>query len=200
MIAAAPRPVPRPDVALTLGGTEVDLRTRALVAGVVPPPRFARESEVLAAVAAVRDAGADLADVSLAPRLVGAAAGQGGLPIAALARTPEDAHASLAAGAALVLVPPSAATAVVPALAASHPAQVAVIADGLAAVPATIEVAGELGVAAGVDSTGWAPADSLAGEPLAIASGCRILRTADVRRSRRIVEVVAALLEARRRG
>ncbi|HEX6237996.1 MAG TPA: hypothetical protein VFZ68_12430 [Acidimicrobiales bacterium] len=198
MIAAAPRPVPRPDVALTLGGTEVDLRTRALVAGVVPPPRFARESEVLAAVAAVRDAGVDLADVSLAPRLVGAAARQGGVPVAVLVRTPEDAGAALAAGAAVVLVAPSAAPAVVPAVAASHPSQVAVIVDDLAALAGAIEMAGELGVAVGVDSTRWPRADALAGEPLAIASGCRIVRTADVRRSRRVVEVIAALLEARR--
>lgn len=198
MIAAAPRPVPRPDVALTLGGTEVDLRTRALVAGVVPPPRFARESEVLAAVAAVRDAGVDLADVSLAPRLVGAAARQGGVPVAVLVRTPEDAGAALAAGAAVVLVAPSAAPAVVPAVAASHRSQVAVIVDDLAALAGAIEMAGELGVAVGVDSTRWPRADALAGEPLAIASGCRIVRTADVRRSRRVVEVIAALLEARR--
>lgn len=192
--------MPCPDVALVLGGTEVDLRTRALVAGVVPPPRFARESEVLASVAAVRRAGADLADVSLAPRLVGPAAHRGGLPVAALARSPEDATAALAAGAALVLVAPSSAPAVLTAVTTSRPSPVAVIVDDLAALAGGTEVADELGVAVAVDSTRWSPADALAGEPLAITSGCRIVRTADVRRSRRVVEVMAALLGARRGG
>jgi hypothetical protein len=99
--------VPRPDVTLELGGTTIDLRARALVAGAVPAPRFAREGEVLAAVAAVRSAGADLADVSLAPRLVGSAAQRGGLPIAARADTVAHARALGAAGAAVVLVPPA---------------------------------------------------------------------------------------------
>ncbi len=38
----------------------------------------------------------------------------------------------------------------------------------------------------------------MAQEAAAIAEGCRIVRTTDVRRTRRVVEVMAALLEARR--
>lgn len=199
MIAPASHPVPRPDVALRLGGTTVDLGTRALVAGVVPAPRFAREGEVLASVAAVRETGADLADVSLAPRLVGPAARQGGLPVAAVVRSSEAAAASMAAGAAVLLVPPPAALAVADA-AAERSCATAVIVDDLAALARATELAAELRLAVAIDTTRWSVLDALAGEPVAVAAGCRIVRTGDVRRTRRVVEVVAALLEARRDG
>jgi hypothetical protein len=191
--------VPRPDVGLRLGGTTVDLRTRALAAGVVPAPRFAREGEVLAAVAAAREAGADLADVSLAPRLVGPAARRGSLPVAAVAGSPEAAEASVAAGAAVVLAPLSA----VPAVAAAAAAgswQAAVLVDDLAALPGAAELAAERRLVLALDTTRWSAVDALAGEPVALAGGCRIVRTGDVRRTRRVIEVVAALLEARRDG
>jgi dihydropteroate synthase len=40
----------------------------------------------------------------------------------------------------------------------------------------------------------------MAREAVAIAEGCRLLRTRDVRRSRRVAEVMAAMLAARRPG
>jgi dihydropteroate synthase len=40
----------------------------------------------------------------------------------------------------------------------------------------------------------------MAREAAAVAQGCRLLRTTDVRRSRRVAEVMAALLRARRPG
>jgi hypothetical protein len=83
VIASALPPMPRIDLTLTLGDSTFDLRWRALVAAVVPTPRFGREGEVLATVRAAAQAGADLAATSLPPRLIGPAAGAGGLPIAA---------------------------------------------------------------------------------------------------------------------
>ena len=55
-----------PIEAIELRGAVVDLRTRALVAAVVPAPRFGREGEVAAGVQRAADGHADLADVSRA--------------------------------------------------------------------------------------------------------------------------------------
>lgn len=195
-MSLAPSPVPRPELTLVCGDAVVDLRARALVAGVVPPPRWARESEVLASVAAVRAAGADLADVSLAPRLVGPAARRGGLPVSTLAASVADVHAAGAAGATLVLVPPAVASEVVESGEAR--VQVAVVIDELAGLEVARRVADGLGVPLALDTAGWPAADALAGESVALSRGCRIVRTADVRRTRRVVEVVAALIGARR--
>jgi hypothetical protein len=44
MIASAPPPLPRVELALTLGDRTFDLRWRALVGAVIAAPRFGRES------------------------------------------------------------------------------------------------------------------------------------------------------------
>jgi hypothetical protein len=49
-----------------------------------------------------------------------------------------------------------------------------------------------------LDSTGLAGVDAVSEESLALAVGVRLVRTRDLRRSRRVVEVMAHLLEARR--
>ncbi|HEY3144216.1 MAG TPA: hypothetical protein VGJ86_24005, partial [Acidimicrobiales bacterium] len=107
-VSAAP-PVPRVDLTLTLttpthGSRTVDLATRALVVAVVPTPRWGREAEVLAAVAAAADSGADLAEVPAEPRLLGPAAAQGAVPVAVRVGDTAEARAALSAGAALLLV------------------------------------------------------------------------------------------------
>jgi hypothetical protein len=50
----------------------------------------------------------------------------------------------------------------------------------------------------GLDVTGLSGADAVSEESLALAVGVRLIRTADLRRSRRVVELMAHLLEARR--
>jgi len=105
MIASAPPPLPRVELALTLGDRTFDLRWRALVGAVIAAPRFGRESEVLAMVRAAGQAGADIAVTSLPPRLVGPATRAGGLPVAARASSLEAVEAASEAGATLVLVP-----------------------------------------------------------------------------------------------
>ncbi|MGH9213453.1 MAG: hypothetical protein ACRD2C_22690 [Acidimicrobiales bacterium] len=45
---------------------------------------------------------------------------------------------------------------------------------------------------------GRSGADAVSEESLALAVGVRLVRTGDVRRTRRVVEVMAQLLEARR--
>ena len=182
---------------LRLAGSTVALADRALVAGVVPGPRFARESEVLAAAAAVRQAGADLADVSLAPRLVGPAVRRSGLPVVARVSTVGDARDLAAAGVSVILVPPAGAAELAGALVPAG-GQVAVVVDDLGALREAAVLAGDLGAPLALDTSGWSPIDALAGESVAVTCGCRIVRTADVRRTRRVVEVVASLVEARR--
>jgi hypothetical protein len=59
-------------------------------------------------------------------------------------------------------------------------------------------VAAGAGLPLAFDSTRLAPDDALAAESLAVSDGCRVLRTADVRRSRRVAEVLGAVLSARR--
>jgi hypothetical protein len=174
----------------------VDLRTRVLVAGVVPPPRFGREGEVLATAASLRAAGADLVDVSLPPRLSGPVARAGDMPVAMRAATAAEVAAARRAGAEVVLVPPEAADDA----AGAHSGTVAVVVDDLAGVSAARTVAGRLGAPLAIDASRWSGPEAIGREAAAVSLGCRLIRTADVRRSRRVAEVMAALLAARREG
>ncbi|HLM62853.1 MAG TPA: hypothetical protein VK306_01020 [Acidimicrobiales bacterium] len=253
---------------LEVVGTAVDLRTRAVVAAVVGTPRFGREGEVLAGVAAARDAHADLVDVSLGPRLLGPAAAARILPVVARADAADAARAAAAAGAAVVLVPPVLATelaaagpgatvAAAPTVgsagstatgapggrevggpsdsgpAAAGPAggdgrpavgrpagggaatgapaagavitagggrsvALAVVVDDVRDIAAARLVADQLGVPIALDVSRRTGTDALAAESAGIIAGCRLVRTGDVKRTRRVVEVVATLLEARR--
>lgn len=197
MIVSPPPPVPVPRAGLVVAGREVGLRTRVLVAGVVPAPRFGREGEVLATAAAVRAAGADLVDVSLPPRLLGPVARSGGGPVAARAAGAAEAMAARRAGADVVLVPPG----VVGELGAAGdpgPTALAVVVDDLDGLAAARAVAEGRGLVLAIDSTRWQGPEAVAREAVAVALGCRLVRTADVRRSRRVAEVMAALLGARR--
>jgi hypothetical protein len=185
--------VPLPGVELLLAGRTVDLRARVLVAGVVPAPRFGREGEVLATAATLRAAGADLVDVSLPPRLSGPVARSGDTPVSVLARSPEEVRMARQAGAQLILVPPD----VLPDLEGGA-GSVAVIVAELSELPAASELACGLGLPLAVDVTRWSGPDAVGRESAAVALGCRVIRTSDVRRSRRVAEVMTALLAARR--
>jgi hypothetical protein len=187
-VSAGAQAAPR----LELRGHTHDLRTRALVAAVVPGPRFGREAEVQAAVARAAEARADLADVSLEPRLVGPVA-RGPVPVCARVADLRAAAAAHAAGAALLLVPHD-----VVAAAVAEGLPVAVVVDDVAELAGAAPQADALGVPLAFDAGRRAEADAAAQEATALASGCRIVRTTDIRRTRRVVEVVAALLEARR--
>ncbi|MGH9113364.1 MAG: hypothetical protein ACRDZN_13885 [Acidimicrobiales bacterium] len=193
MTAAAMSPAPSVDLVLALGDTTFDLRWRALVAAVVPAPRFGREGEVVAGVRTARDAGADLADVSLSPRLIGPAAGAGLVPVLVRATSVDEAAAARRAGAGLVLVR---ADIVADVAAGSGP--VALLVDDVAHLDHARAVAEHHGIALAIDVAGRPPADATAIESAGIARGCRVVCTADVRRTRRVVETLAALLEARR--
>jgi hypothetical protein len=191
-----PSPIPRVDVTIDLGDGPVDLATRALTAAAVAPPRFGRESELLAAAKAATAAGADLVDVSLEPRLVGSVARAGDLPVATRVGTVESAEAARAAGAAVLLIP--VALTDLADRAAAEGWSAAVVADDVAEVEAARVPAESHGFPLALDTTRLTAADAIAQEAVAISSGCRIVRTTDVRRTRRVVEVLAALLEARR--
>ena len=65
---------------------------------------------------------------------------------------------------------------------------------------AGLEVARTAGVPLAFDSTALAGVDAVAAEAVAVTDGCRILCTTDVRRSRRIAEVLGAVLAAQRGG
>jgi hypothetical protein len=188
--------VPLPGAGLVVAGEALDLRARVLVAGVVPPPRFGREGEVLATAAALRSAGADLVDVSLPARLLApvARAGTAG-PVAARVSGEAEAAAARRAGAAVVLV---AAAEAEPVAAGAPPGSVAIIVDDLAALAEARDVAERLGLALAVDASRWQGPEAIAREAAAVALGCRLIRTADVRRSRRVAEVMGAVLGARR--
>jgi hypothetical protein len=190
---SAPPPVPRVELTLQLGDSTFDLRWRALVAGVVPAPRFGRESEVLATVRAAGQAGADLAVASLPPRLIGPAARAGGVPMAVKVSSLDEARVALGAGAALVLVPVDLAAA-----AAEAGWTAAMLVDDLGAIDRARSLAEDHPMPLAVDSSGLPPTEALAVESAAIPSGCRLVCTTDVRRTRRVVEAVAALLAARR--
>jgi hypothetical protein len=170
-----------------------DLRARVLVAGIVPAPRFGREAEVVAAARAVRAAGADLVDVSLPPALLGpvARAGDAG-PVVARAAGGPEADAARRAGAGAVLVPPPAAEA------ARAGGPTVVVVDDLADLSAAHAAAAPGRLPVALDVGGRSGPDAVGREAAAIALGCRVLRTADVRRSRRVAEVMGAILAARR--
>ena len=193
-VSPAP-PVPTVSLSLDVGGHAVDLASRALVVAVVPPPRFAREAEVLAGVRSVALSGADLVEVPAELRLLGPAAAAGELPVAARVATADAASAAWVAGARLLLVDVDDLDAV-SAAEASGDWQIGVVVSSaragretVAAVPAHPVV---------LDATNLAGVDAVSEESLALSVGVRVVRTADVRRTRRVVEVMAHLLEARR--
>ena len=201
-IVVVPSRTPSPlggDV-VSLAGTPIDLGSRVLVAGVVPAPRFGRENEVAATARAVAASGADLVDVSLGPRLVGPARQASPVPVIASVASLDEAAIAGRAGAALALVPPDVvAAASVDELRAIGVPLAVVVADP-AGVAGAVDVATRVGVPVAFDSTRLPAADALAAEALAVTDGCRLVRTADVRRARRIAEVLGAVLGSRRTG
>jgi hypothetical protein len=194
MIASALPPVPRVDLVLTLGDKTFDLRWRSLVGAVIAAPRFGRESEVLAAVRAAGQAGADVAVTSLPPRLIGPAARSGVMPVAARVSSLDAAEAASKAGAALVLVRADLVGAV-----AGAGTKVALLVDDLGDLERARSVVRDRSVPLAIDTSATATREeALAIESVAIPWGCRLLCTTDVRRTRRVVETVAALLAAQR--
>jgi hypothetical protein len=218
-------PVPRVDLQLVLTrpsgeARTVDLATRALVVAVVPPPRWGREAEVLAGVAAAAEAGADVVEVPADPRLLGPAAAQGDSPVTAQVETAAAARAALAAGASFVLVPhdhlddvvgsapdddddpvaslPTNGHALRPGGTADPSAPGRVVTVVATARAGRDAVAAEPTRPVALDVTVLSGADAVSEESLALAVGVRLVRTGDVRRTRRVVEVMAHLLEARR--
>jgi hypothetical protein len=186
--------LPPVDIGLTLGETTFDLRWRALVGAVVPVPRFGRESEVLATVRAAGQAGADVAVTSLPARLIGPATRVGGVPIAAKVSSLEALEAASEAGASLVLVPIDLAGA-----AADAGATVALLIDDIGDMDRARSVVGDRPVPLAIDTSVISTREeALAVESVAVPLGCRLLCTNDVRRTRRVVETVAALLAAQR--
>jgi hypothetical protein len=178
---------------LVLAGEPVDLRARVLVAGVVRSPRFGREGEVLATAAAVRAAGADLVDVSLPPRLAAPVARAGSGPVAMRVGSAPDAEAARRAGADVVFASPGLAGE----LAERRGVAIAVLVDDLAALAEARAVADHHGLPLAIDAAAWTGPEAVGREAAAVALGCRLIRTADVRRSRRVAEVMAAILAAR---
>jgi hypothetical protein len=198
-------------MALSMPGGEVVRRAGVLVAGVVPAPRFGRENEVVATVAAVAARGADLADVSHGPRLIGPAVRAGAAPVTTRATTVDEAAAAARAGASVVLLPVEVADAVDPAdvgVGPGGPASettptlsgsvVAVLVSAVDDLASGRVAAARLGASLAFDSTALGPEVALAAEAVAVVEGCRLLRTADVHRSRRVATVLHALSEARR--
>ncbi len=198
MIAPSPPPAPSVAVSLQVGGRFVDLATRVLVAGVVPAPRFGREGEVAATAGAVVASGADLADVSLAPRLIAPAARAGRVPVAARVASIDEAAAAVRAGASVVMLSASLVDVSGPVDRTALGVAAALLVDDLDELGAARAQAEQLGVPLAFDSTRWSAATAIALESAAVAEGCRLLRTADVRRSRRVAEVMGAILAARR--
>jgi hypothetical protein len=123
------------------------------------------------------------------------------------ARSIPEAAAARRAGAGLVLVPADlvadlvADVAVADGPVAEGPVAegpVAVVIDDVCHLGRARAVAERHGVAVAIDVTARVAAGAMAFESAAIACGCRVVCTADVRRTRRVVETVAALLAARR--
>ena len=153
MIASLPS-VPRVVATLALGDDVVDLSTRALVAGVVPSPRFGREGEVVATATAITDRGADLVDISLPPRLVGAASRVAILPVVARGGSLVGARAAARAGVSVVLVPVAlVAAACDDAELAAAGAVALPVVDDVADVPRARSQAEHCGTAAAFDSS-----------------------------------------------
>jgi hypothetical protein len=191
-------PVPSVDLAFPVGDGAVDLSTRALVAGVVPLPRFGREAEAAATAASVAAQGADLVDVSLPARLIGSVVASGPVPVVARVGSVEEALVAAHAGASAIL-------ALAPLLAdlCEHSDLVTLgavpvlVLDDLSGLSEASTMAAGLRVPLAFDSTRLPAAPAIGCEAAAIAEGCRLVRTADVRRSRRVAEVMAAILAAR---
>ena len=141
----------------------------------------------------MRDAGADLVDVSLPPRLLGPAARSGIAPVAVRAGSAAEVEAARRAGAAVVLVGSELAEE----LGDGRTGATAVIAGDLAALAAARDVAERRGLPLAIDAGGWTGPEAVGREAAAVALGCRLIRTADVRRSRRVAEVMGAILAAR---
>lgn len=209
MIASSTPPVPRVTAALRLGGVDVDLSSRVLVAGVVPAPRFGRESEVVATARALAAGGADLVDVSLPPRMIGPVAAGAPVPVMVRCSSLDESAAAVRAGAAVVAVTAEIVREAVARRRADEPnegrdhpggATVVLIIDELARLADAWALAGQLGLALAVDSTRCTGAGAIAHEAMAVAEGCRLIRTLDVRRSRRVAEVMGAVLAHRRPG
>jgi hypothetical protein len=193
-------PLPLDRDVVSLAGTPVDLRSRVLVVGVVPAPRFGREAEVAATAVAVAASGADLVDVSLGPRLVGPAGRASPVAVVATVASLDAAAAAGRAGAALALVRSDVVAAARAEDLRAVGLPLAVVVADPAGVAGAVALAGRIGAPAAFDSTRLPVADALAAEALAVTDGCRLLRTADVRRARRIAEVLGAVLRARRPG
>jgi hypothetical protein len=188
---------------LPLGDRIADLSSRALIVAVAPEPRFAREAEVIAWVRQARDAGADVVEVPADPRLLGPAAGEGGGAVTAQASTRAACDAVLAAGAAFVLVPSGAVDAVLavdPDAAPGTPPEPlrreVVLVDDVRSGRAALDREPDRPVA--LDVSRLTGVDAVSEESLGLAVGLRLVRTTDLRRTRRVVEVMAHLLEARR--
>jgi hypothetical protein len=188
-------PVTTPALGLSFGAGPIDLATRALVVAVVPPPRWGREAEVLAGVRQAAEAGADVVEAPAEPRLLGPAASAGIVPVAARVTTLDGARAAWAAGARLLLVPASQAPEVADDPAAGGWQLATLVADARGGRDA---VAARPDRPVAIDVTALPPVDGVAEASLALAVGARVVRTGDVRRTRRVVEVMAHLLEARR--
>jgi hypothetical protein len=187
------------DLSFRLGDGAVDLSTRALVAGVVPLPRFGREAEAAATAASLATRGADLVDVSLPARLIGSVAASSPVPVVARVGSLEDALAAAHAGASaiLALAPLLDDLCGHPGLLTSGTVPVLVL-DDLSGLSEASTMAAGLGVPLAFDSTRLPGAAAIGCEAAAMAEGCRLVRTADVRRSRRVAETMAAILGARR--
>lgn len=209
----SPPPVEPVKASLTFGDRAVDLASRALVVTVVPSPRWARESEVISGVHAAADSGADIVEVPADPRLLGPAAQLGVLPVAARVTTTSAARAALTAGAGLLLVPAENLDLVMssdvqnvdddPAAdrhQESLAGRLAVMVRAISDIPERRagqlpSAEGELPVA--FDTLHLTDVDLVAEATLAISLGARLVRTHDIRKVRRVVEVIASLLEAR---
>jgi hypothetical protein len=213
MSVYTPPPVERVRASLPLGDRVVDLATRALVVSVVPSPTWARENEVIAAVRAAADAGADLAEVPADPRLLGPSAQAGHLPLAARVTTAPAARAARRAGASLLVVPAeyladvTAATAAQEGPAGRMPdpltdSPLAVLVPDAHAArrarAAQTPVAGQDEQIVELDTLHRKGVDLVTETSLALAFGARVVRTNDIRMTRRVIEVMATLLEARR--
>jgi hypothetical protein len=185
---------------VSLAGTPVDLRSRVLVVGVVPAPRFGRETEVAATAVAVAATGADLVDVSHGPRLVGPARRASPVPVVATVTSLDAAADAGRAGAALALVPSDVTAAASGEDLRAVGIPLAVVVADPAGVAGAVALAGRVGAPVAFDSTRFTVTQALAAEALAVTDGCRLVRTADVRRTRRIAEVLGAVLGARRAG
>jgi hypothetical protein len=193
-ISTAP-PVAEVDLTLSFGARKVDLATRALVVAVVPPPRWAREAEVVAGVRAAAEAGADVVEVPPEPRLVGPAAATGEIPVAARVDDVAVARAAAVAGASLLLVSTQVSAAVAEQGAEAGWQQAVLFDDARSARDTVLDAPGH---PVALDVTRLSGVDAVSEESLGLAVGARLVRTGDIRRTRRVVEVMAHLLEARR--